>query len=160
MIYDKIIYSFDADVDGEHMAGLTLSSQYAIAPDLIMHGHCYRVLTPLYKVAESQAAANRMSKTDINANDYLYSKAELFDRFEQNVGKYARLKFTTSDDFISKDNMRRFLQANRSYYEVLDSLSMFESVPMEVLEFVAANEDFGKRIKELDPELSYHDGSI
>ena len=35
---------------------------------------------------------------------------------------------------------------NRSYYEVLDSLSMFESVPMEVLEFVAANEDFGKRI--------------
>lgn len=160
LIYDKIIYSFDADVDGEHMAGLTLSSQYAIAPDLIMHGHCYRVLTPLYKVAESQAAANRMSKTDINANDYLYSKAELFDRFEQNVGKYARLKFTTSNDFISKDNMRRFLQANRSYYEVLDSLSMFESVPMEVLEFVAANEDFGKRIKELDPELSYNDGSI
>ena len=36
LIYDKIIYSFDADVDGEHMAGLTLSSQYAIAPDLIL----------------------------------------------------------------------------------------------------------------------------
>lgn len=160
LIYDKIIYSFDADVDGEHMAGLTLTSQYAIAPDLILHGHCYRVLTPLYKVAESQAAANRMSKTDINENDYLYSKMELFDRFEDNVGKYARLKFTTADDFISRDNMRRFLQANREYYEILDSLSMFESVPMEILEFVAANEDFGKRIKELDPELSYEDGSI
>lgn len=160
LIYDKIIYSFDADVDGEHMSGLTLSSQYAIAPELILHGHCYRVLTPLYKVAESQAAANRMSKTDINADDYVYSKAELFDRFERNVGKYARLKFSTSDDFVSMDNMRRFLQANREYYRVLDELSTFESVPKEIIEFIAANQDFSKHIKDLDPELSYDDGSI
>jgi DNA gyrase/topoisomerase IV subunit B len=160
LIYDKIIYAFDADIDGEHMAGITLSSTYALAPDLILHGHCYRVLTPLYKVAESQAAANKMSKTDINADDYVYTKSELFDRFERNVVKYARIKFTETDDYISNDNMRRFLVANREYYQVLDEMSMFESIPKEILEFIAATPDFDKHIKELDPELNYSDGSI
>jgi DNA gyrase subunit B len=160
LIYDKIIFSFDADIDGEHMAGLTLSSTYAIAPQLVLGGHCYRVLTPLYKIAESQAAANKMSKTDINVDDYVYSKSELFDRFERNVGKYARLKFTTNDDYISTDNMRRFLVANRDYYQVLDQISTFETVPKEVIEFIAATPDFDKHIKDLDPELSYADGQI
>ena len=160
LIYDKIIFAFDADVDGDHMANLTLSSMYSVAPDLILHGHCYRVITPLYKVAESQAMANRMSKTDINVNDYVYTKAELFDRFENNCTKYARIKFTNNDDFISTSNMKRFLLANRDYYQLLDSTAKFESVPMEIIEFIAATPDFEKHIKKLDPELSYNDGEI
>lgn len=160
LIYDKIIFAFDADIDGEHMCGLTLSSIYSIAPKVVTHGHCYRVLTPLYKVAESQAAANRLSKTDINPDDYVYGKAELFDRFERNVGKYARLKFEVNDDFISMENMRRFLVANREYYRILDNISTFETVPKEVIEFIAATPDFEKHIKDLDEELSYEDGSI
>lgn len=161
LIYDKIIYGFDADVDGNHMAGLTLSSTWAVAPELITRGHCYRVITPLYKVAESQAAANKMNKKDINPKDYLYTKAELFDRFEENTIKYARIKFNTNDDFISNANMKRFLYTNRDYYQVLDELSRFESVPMELIEFIAANpNDYQNRIEEVDPELHYHDGTI
>jgi DNA gyrase/topoisomerase IV subunit B len=160
LIYDKIIFSFDADIDGEHMSGLTLSSIYALAPQLVLGGHCYRVITPLYKIAESQTAANKMSKTDINADDYVYSKTELFDRFERNVIKYARLKFSKLENYISQDNMRRFLVANRDYYEVLDQLSTFETVPKEVIEFIAATPKFDKYIKDLDPELSYSDGQI
>lgn len=161
LIYDKIIFGFDADVDGNHMAGLTLSSIWSVAPDLITEGHCYRVVTPLYKVAESQAAANKMSKTNINPNDYLYTKGELFERFEQNTTKYTRIKFNEKDDFISTDNMKRFLYTNRDYYQVLDQLSTFESVPMEMIEFIAANpKDFGKRIKEVDEELVFNDDTI
>ena len=160
LIYDKIIFGFDADVDGDHMSGLTLSSLYGAAPDLILHNHCYRVITPLYKVAESQAAANKMSKTDIDERNYLYSKAELYDRFENNCTKYSRIKFTENDDLVSTDNMRRFLLANRRYYEVLDTISNFETVPKEILEFIAATPDFEKHIKDLDPELEFDDGMI
>lgn len=161
LIYDKIIFGFDADVDGNHMAGLTLSSMWALAPELITRGHCYRVVTPLYKVAESQAAANKMSKTDINPKDYLWNKSELFERFEETALKYTRIKFNENEDFISNGNMKRFLHTNRDYYQVLDKLATFETVPMQLIEFIAANpKTFGKDIKKLDPELNYHDGTI
>jgi DNA gyrase/topoisomerase IV subunit B len=143
------------------MAGLTLSSLWALAPNLITEGHCYRVVTPLYKVTESQATANKMSKTDINPNDYLWNKTELFERFEQNVTKYSRIKFNKDDDFISIANMNRFLYTNRDYYRVLDSLAEYETVPIELIEFIASHpKTFGKDIKKLDPELEYNDGTI
>lgn len=160
LIYDKIIFGFDADVDGEHMAGLTLTSIYAVAPQLVIDGHCYRVITPLYKVAASQAAANKMDKKNPNIQDYVYTKMELFERFEENVQKFARIKFSKNEDFISKNNMQRFLAANRDYYQVLDRISNFESVPKEVIEYIAANPDFEKSIGNLDKELHYKDGII
>lgn len=161
LIYDKIIFGFDADVDGNHMAGLTLSSIWSVAPELITQGHCYRVVTPLYKVAESQAAANKMDKTKINPKDYLWNKTELFERFEQNAIQYTRIKFNKDEDFVSIKDMRNFLYTNRDYYQLLDQIATFETVPMELIEFVAANpKTFGKDIKKLDPELDYKDGTI
>lgn len=161
LIYDKIIFGFDADVDGNHMAGLTLSSIWSVAPELIIQGHCYRVVTPLYKVAESQAAANKMDKTKINPKDYLWNKTELFERFEQNAIQYTRIKFNKDEDFVSIKDMRSFLYTNRDYYQLLDQIATFETVPMELIEFVAANpKTFGKDIKKLDPELDYKDGTI
>lgn len=161
LIYDKIIFGFDADVDGNHMAGLTLSSIWSVAPELITQGHCYRVVTPLYKVAESQAAANKMDKTKINPKDYLWNKTELFERFEQNAIQYTRIKFNKDEDFVSIKDMRSFLYTNRDYYQLLDQIATFETVPMELIEFVAANpKTFGKDIKKLDPELDYKDGTI
>lgn len=161
LIYDKIIFGFDADIDGNHMAGLTLSSIWSVAPQLITEGHCYRVVTPLYKVAESQTIANKMKNSDVNPKDYLWNKTELFERFEQNTSKYTRIKFSKNDDFISIDNMKRFLYTNRDYYQVLDGLASIETVPMQIFEFIAAHpKDFGKKIKSLDSELSYKDGTI
>lgn len=160
LLYDKIIYSFDADVDGAHMAGLTLSGMWRLAPDLILQGHCYRVITPLYKIAESYTIANKMNKKDPDPNDYVYSKSELYDWFEDNACKYTRLKFTTTDDFISNANMKRFLRTNREYYEVLDLVSEYESVPKDVIEFIAGNPDYEDHIKELDEELNIVEGSV
>ena len=143
------------------MAGLVLSSIYAMAPDLILHGHCYRVITPLYKIAESQSDANKLDKTNPDVRNYLWSKSELFEQFELNCSKYVRLKFSLNDDFISLDNMRRFLRANRDYYQLLDIISSFESAPKELFEFIAVHpKDFKTRIKELDSELTYRDGTI
>lgn len=160
LLYDKIIYSFDADIDGAHMAGLSLSGTWRLAPELILQGHCYRVITPLYKIAESYAIANKMDKKNPNPDDYVYSKSELYDWFEDNVCKYVRLKFDTMGDLISVSNMRRFLQTNREYYEVLDLLSTFESIPKDIIEFIAGNPDYQTRIKELDEELEFVDGTV
>lgn len=160
LIYDKLIYAFDADVDGNHMAGLNLAATWRLAPRLILEGHCYRAISPLYKVAESQAAANKMSQTDIDVKDYVYSKAELFDRFEDNVVIHARIKFHQNEDFISNSNMKRFLQTNREYYKLLDVTSQFESVPKGIIEFMAANPDYESHIEDLDEELHCVDGIV
>lgn len=46
--YDKIIIAADQDPDGSHIACLIISAILRYAPDLIVGGHVYRVLTPLF----------------------------------------------------------------------------------------------------------------
>lgn len=151
LVYDKIILMPDADVDGHHIMGLLVADIYQFARPLIEQGKVYRAITPLYRMRE------RVNAKRVTRNDYLYTKDEFFDAYEKQASEVIKLKFNQDDDdFISRANMKRFLQTNRDYFQWLDTMSHHYTLNPNIIEFMAYHsEDFRERIHECSPELTY-----
>ena len=74
--YGKIIIASDADVDGAHIKNLFYTFIWNICPQLIIDGHVYALVAPLYRITEGK-------------DKYIYVKndAALEEWKAQNVGK-------------------------------------------------------------------------
>ena len=74
--YGKIIIASDADIDGAHIKNLFYTFIWNICPQLIIDGHVYALIAPLYRITEGK-------------DKYIYVKndAALEEWKAQNVGK-------------------------------------------------------------------------
>ena len=153
LLYDKIIIDSDTDVDGDHICGLLLAAIVKYAPELILQGKVYRCVMPLYKLMDKRRSSGT---SEVDKSLFLYHKSELFKIFEQNVSKIIRLKFDKDGDFVSSENMCRFLSTNRDYYSLLDRLSGHYSIHKDIIEYIAMNPStFKETISEFAEEMTY-----
>lgn len=78
--YHKIILMADADVDGQHIATLLLTLLFRYMPDLIIQGHVYLAMPPLYRLKWSNAP-----------HEYVFSDAERDEHVDAGLAKNWRL---------------------------------------------------------------------
>lgn len=78
--FDKIIIAADADIDGFHICSLLLTFFYRMLPELIINGHVYKAVPPLYKVNMGSSF------------EYIYSDQELADLKKKNKTKIKNIQ--------------------------------------------------------------------
>lgn len=64
--FNRIIILSDADVDGSHIRTLLLTMMWRLSPDLILDGHVYRGVPPLYKVTTSSTEQYIYNERDMD----------------------------------------------------------------------------------------------
>ena len=55
--YERVVIMTDADVDGAHIASLLMTFFYQEMPELILGGHLFLAMPPLYRLAHGQIVA-------------------------------------------------------------------------------------------------------
>ncbi len=58
--YDRVVVMTDADVDGAHIASLLMTFFFRAIPELVMNGHLYLALPPLYRLSQGADVAYAM----------------------------------------------------------------------------------------------------
>lgn len=158
--YQKIILGSDADVDGNHIMGINVGNFYKHARPLIEAGKVYRVIAPLYKLYRP----DKKGKV-IDPDAYVFTKRDLYEMFENNasdkilLAAYVGSKMKATFQPLDKKQTKKFLEVNREYFEVLNTLSNRYKVSFDVIEFIIEFWDQFKSPgyieKHLDKELHY-----
>ena len=157
--FKKIIILTDSDVDGSNITSLFLNFICHFLPELIEAGYVYKAISPLYRIDTYPI------KKYYKGNDWLYSKRELYDVFNDIVVNNINIGHDEGKTFVdwSKSQKREFLKANEEYLMEFDMLIARTSGHPVVLEWAAyyrylygKNVDkFKKAIEKKFPEITF-----
>lgn len=156
--YDYIFMVPDADIDGDHIVTVLLAGIIKCAPQLIYAGKVFRVIPPLYRI---NPYGKQFRKNVIDKDSYMYSKLDIYDSFAGTLSTRVFLKHDIPGKdpsrlpFITSSEMRRFVITNRDYHKTIDSIRGRYRIDYDIIEYIAANDDFRRSIKKFDSELEY-----
>ena len=145
--YDKVIVMTDADVDGAHIASLLITFFHEEMPDLILGGHLYLAVPPLYRL--KQGARTFYARDEAHRDEILAK--EFRGRGKVEVGRFkglgemnqAELKATTMDP-----TKRRLLRVDMSEAEATaDVVKRLMGTSAESrFEFIQSNAEFATEL--------------
>lgn len=106
LYFDRINIFTDEDSDGYNISSLILGFFYKYLPDIIKAGRLYKIFTPLYEINDKESP-------------FVANKHEMVEIYHKKIMKNYKIKFNKDDEYISKDEMREFLEDTYDYRETL-----------------------------------------
>lgn len=126
LVYDKIILSSDADVDGLFIQSLLLSFYFKIFPEIIMDGRLFIAVPPLYRV-------------DDKNNPFVINNEDYINRYVKEASKNYKIGYVYKDDKIEYfDNKKliEFLSDTSLYVEDIYQLSKHYKANDRLIEMI------------------------
>ena len=142
--FDRVIMMTDGDSDGGNIFSGFLAFLIKWMRPLVEAGRVYRLLPPLYKIADKN-------------NPFIKDRKQYFDIYVKNVLKNMKVG-STKTGMLSKEQFAELLELNRDYLEELDRLVRYFGIHPDVLEQILFNldeKDFSSRLNEVLPEIIY-----
>lgn len=147
--FDKVILMTDGDSDGNNIFSNFSAFLLRWMRPLVEAGRVYRVLSPLYKIADKD-------------NPYIRSRQEYFDIYVKRVLKNIRVG-TKKHGMLSKNELSELLYNNRDYLTEMDRLVNYFGIHPHILEFIVLHigeKDFDKRLVKRFPEMKLDGKSL
>lgn len=126
LVYNKIILSSDADIDGLFIQSLLLSFYFKIFPEIIMDGRLFIAVPPLYRV-------------DDKNNPFVINNEDYINRYVKEASKNYKIGYVYKDDKIEYfDNKKliEFLSDTSLYVEDIYQLSKHHKANDRLIEMI------------------------
>ena len=120
--YDKIIIMTDADIDGNHIDSQYRSFFYKFMRPIIEEGRLYKMVTPLYKIADKKK--------------FLLNKKDLADKYSEDIKTHVKF-FNTKGKELKKAQVAEFLLINNDYVNELNDVSKHKGITSSLMEMLA-----------------------